>query len=367
MTPTPGSRELSLPPARLLTTTLLLTVCAAAACSVPDAPSAATKAAPSPALTVLATAVAQPFATPIEAVGTAMARESVDITSKISNTVARIAFEEGQRVARGALLVELDSAEVNAELAGAQSALAESRRQFERSRDLAARKLLSAAQLDQIEATLNGAQARSAAARARRANTMIRAPFAGRTGFRHVSVGGLVNPGTVITTLDDTSIIKLEFTVPETQIALLERGLRVEARAAGLPDRSFTGAISLVDARVDPVSRSIRVRAELPNADGLLKPGMFMTVRLEGRSAVAVVVPEAAIVPEQGRSFVYVVGADRRASRRAVQIGRRRVGEVEIAAGLKAGEAVIVEGTQGVRDGGLVRTVAATGQPRADR
>jgi membrane fusion protein (multidrug efflux system) len=316
-----------------------------------------------PVPVVLAPAVESSFSTAIEAVGTAMAREAVDITAKVSNTVSRIAFEEGQRVERGTVLVELESAEVVAELAGAESALAESRRQYERSRDLATRQLLSDAQLDQVDAALKAAEARAAAARARRANNVIRAPFGGRTGFRRVSVGGLVNPGTVITTLDDISIIKLEFTIPEAQMFLVEKGSPVEASTVGLPGRTFSGVLSAIDARVDPVSRSIRVRAELPNADGTLRPGMFMTVNLRGRTSKAVVVPEAAIVPEQGRTFVYVVDDASLAKRREVQVGRRRVGEVEIAAGLSAGERVVVDGTVGVRDGGPVRIVDPGGAP----
>jgi membrane fusion protein (multidrug efflux system) len=131
----------------------------------------------------------------------------------------------------------------------------------------------------------------------------------------------------------------------------------------GLPGRTFSGVLSAIDARVDPVSRSIRVRAELPNADGTLRPGMFMTVNLRGRTSKAVVVPEAAIVPEQGRTFVYVVDDASLAKRREVQVGRRRVGEVEIAAGLSAGERVVVDGTVGVRDGGPVRIVDPGGAP----
>ncbi len=322
-------------------------------------------AAASPTAVVLATAEEQTISTPVEAVGTAMARESINVTAKVSNTISRIAFSEGQQVARGELLVELDPTEVQAELAGAEGRLDETRRQFERSRDLAARKLLSDAQLDQIQSAMKSAASAAAAARARRANTVIRAPFAGRTGFRNVSLGGLVSPGTVITTLDDTSVIKLEFTVSESQMYLIETGLPVEARAVGLPGRTFQGVLSTIDARIDPVSRSLRVRAELPNADGTLKPGMFMNVTLSGRAVRAVVVPESAIVPEQGKVFVYVVVGDGTATRREVQIGRRRPGDVEIADGIKAGESVVVEGTQSVRDGGKVRAVPAEGAARA--
>lgn len=308
-----------------------------------------------PAVSVLsAVATTRPLAIEVEAVGTARAKESVDVTSKTTNTVVAIRFREGDTVRRGEVLVELDSAEVRADLEEAEAALAESENQFKRSRDLYTQQALSVSQLDQIEATLKGNRARVSAAKARLADTVIRASFDGRTGFRRVSVGSLVNPGTVITTLDDTSIINLDFTVPETYIFMLQRGLTVTARTAGLPDRVFKGIVSNLGSRVDPVTRSITVRAEIPNREGVLRPGMFMTVALQGEPKPALLVPEAALVPEQGKTFVFVVNDDI-VERREVRIGRRRPGEVEILEGLREQEHVVVEGTQNVREGTRVR------------
>src|SRR5690606_1575531 len=289
-------------------------------------------------------AVVKPIGIEIEAVGTARANESVEITSKTSNVITAIRFAEGEEVKRGQILVELDADEVRAELAEAQAALADARSQYERSRELRASQVLSAAQLGQAEAALNANLARVAAAEARLADTVIRAPFDGRTGFRRVSVGSYVSPGTVITTLDDTSRIKLDFTVPETYLYLLRRGLPIAASTTGLPGREFFGEVTNLDSRVDPVTRSIPVRAELPNDDGLLRAGMFMTVRVEGDVVPALVVPEEAIVPEQGRTYVFVV-ANERAERREVRIGKRRPGEVEVTDALAEGERVVVEGT----------------------
>lgn len=303
---------------------------------------------------VTAVATTRPLGVQIEAVGTAAANESVKITSKTTNTVTAIRFDEGERVQRGAVLVELNAAEIRAEVAAAEAAVLESQNQFNRSRSLATQQALSASQLDTVEATLKANRARLAAARARLDDTVIRAGFAGHTGFRNVSVGALITPGTVITTLDDTSRIKLNFSVPEANLFVLERGLPVTATTVGLPGRSFNGEITLVDTRVDPVSRSIQVRAELPNADGLLRPGMFMTVSLDGRVAPALLVPEAAIVPEQGHGYVFVV-RDGLVERHEVRTGRRRPGEVEIVSGLETGARVVVEGTQNVQDGSAVR------------
>jgi membrane fusion protein (multidrug efflux system) len=173
-------------------------------------------------------------------------------------------------------------------------------------------------------------------------------------GLRRVSVGSLVNPGTTITSLDDTSTIKVDFSVPENYLASLRQGLSVYVTSTAFPERDFEGKVASVDSRVDPVTRSVTVRALLPNADGALKPGMFLSVRLDRDSHEALMIPEAALVPEQSRQFIYVV-EDGRAVRREVRIGRREPGKVEVVAGLKAGDQVIVEGTQKVREGGAVR------------
>ena len=298
----------------------------------------------------------------IEAVGTARANESVDVTSKASNTVVAIRFNEGDLVRRGAVLVELDAAAARATLAEAEAALAESENNYKRSRDLYTSRALSESQLDQIEAMLKGNRARVAVAQAQLDDTIIRASFDGRTGFRQVSVGSLVSPGAVITTLDDTSVINLDFTVPETYLYLLERGLAVAASAAGLPGRQFKGEVTNLGSRVDPVTRSIRVRAEIPNKDGVLRPGMFMTVRLQGQVAPTLVVAEGAIVPEQGRTFAFLV-RDGVVERREVRLGKRRPGEVEILEGLEEHERVVVEGTQKVRDGTRVVELDRTDPP----
>jgi membrane fusion protein (multidrug efflux system) len=326
-----------------------------AACSGPiDVPGAGASGSADAIPVVTAAALVRPLGVQIEAVGTARAKESVDVTSKATNTVVAIRFKEGDLVRKGDVLVEFDSAEVRAELEEAQAALADSENQFRRGQDLFTQQALSVSQLDTIEATLKGNRARVSAAKARLSDTVIRASFDGRTGFRRVSVGSLVSPGTVITTLDDTSLIHLDFTVPETYFYLLSRGLEVSARTAGLPKHRFEGTVTNIGSRVDPVTRSIVVRAEIPNEDGLLRPGMFMTVTLHGKPEPTLLVPEAAIVPEQGKTFVFVV-RDGVVERREVRTGTRRPGEVEIVEGLREQEHVVIEGTQNVREGSRVQ------------
>ena len=295
-----------------------------------------------------------PLEVRIEALGTAGANEAVEITSKAANLITAVRFTEGQRVQRGEILVELDGAQARADLTAAHAALKESESTFKRSQDLYARQALSESQLEQIEATLIANRARVAAAESRVADTVIRAPFSGRVGLRRVSVGSLVNPGMVITTLDDTSVIKLDFDVPESFVAVLEEGLAVAATSVAYPGKVFEGRVISVDSRVDPVSRSVKVRAGIPNTDGQLKPGMFMSVQLSREPTEALVVPESAIVPERGNVYVFVV-EEGVATRRQVSVGRREPGRVELLAGVQAGERVVVEGTQKVREGSPVK------------
>jgi membrane fusion protein, multidrug efflux system len=296
----------------------------------------------------------RPMGVELEAVGTAAANESVDVTSEVSKKVSAIRFDEGDFVRRDAVLVELDSDEARAAVAEAEATMVDNESRYRRSRDLFARQALSQAELDQLEAALKASRARLEAARARLADTVIRAGFDGRTGFRRVSVGQLVGPTTVITTLDDVSVIKLNFTVPETSLSLIKKGLPVTAQTPAVPSKQFRGEISELDSRIDPVTRSITVRALIPNPDGVLRPGMFMTVSLRGEAVPTLVVPESAIVPEQGRTFVFAV-RDAKAERREVHVGWRRPGEVQIVSGLGQGERVVIEGTQNVRDGTPVR------------
>jgi membrane fusion protein (multidrug efflux system) len=298
----------------------------------------------------------------LRALGTARANESVEITAKSSNLVAAVRFRDGEQVQRGAVLVELDSAQARADLAVAEAALTESNSQYQRATELLPTQALSKSQFDQIVATRAANAARVDAARARLEDTVIRAPFGGRVGLRRVSVGSLISPGTVITTLDDTAIIKIAFAVPENNLTSLRTGLAVTVTSTVYPGRSFTGRVASLDSRIDATSRSMLVRAELPNGDGAIKPGMFLNVELRRDERMGVVVPEEAIVPEQNRQFVYVV-TNGSASKREVRTGLRRPGSVEITEGLRAGERIVVEGTVKLREGGPVRDLATGARP----
>jgi len=317
-----------------------------------------------PAYVTLAPVRSERISQKLEALGNARANESVDISTKISNIVTAVKFRDGERVRLGQVLVQLDDAQARADVAAAQATLTESESQYNRSRELLNTQALSKSSFDQLEATMKANRARLGAATARLEDTVIRAPFSGRVGLRRVSVGTLISPGAVITTLDDTSVIKLDFSVPENFVASLREGLVVRATAPAFPGRIFAGKVASIDSRVDMITRSVTVRALLANEDGALKSGMFLNVSLSNDERAALLIPEQALTPEAERQFVYVV-ADGKAERREVRIGGRRPGSVEILTGLTAGESVVIEGTQKVRDGSMVNVVESVNEPVA--
>lgn len=311
----------------------------------------------SPIGVMTAQVTAQDFVDRFTALATATASESIEVTSRISSVVTRINFREGEEVAAGQLLVELDSREIRAELALAEASLAQARSQFERSRSLATQKIISETQMEELEARMKMADAQVRAAQTRLDHAYIRAPFAGTVGLRRVSPGDLVGPDTVITTLDDTRTIRLEFSVPETFLGTLAPGLTINASSSVYPGRPFTGTVASIDSRVDPVTRAIKVIALIANGERLLKPGMFLTANLERSRQDVLLVPEEALTPRQGRQFVFLV-RDGRAVEREVQIGSRAPGLAEVKSGLAAGDLVVTEGTQRLRDGMPVQVLS---------
>lgn len=298
----------------------------------------------------------QPLVDEIQALGTARANESVEIKPRISSIVTRVAFAEGQLVDAGDLLLELENSEIRAGLAVAEAALSESRSTYKRSESLIGTAAISASSLEQLRAAMHVDEAQVEAARARLENTVIRAPFSGRIGLRRVSPGSFVDTSTVITTLDDTETIKLDFTIPETFLTAVRTGMNILAHSLVYPERVFSGAVASIDTRLDPVARSIQVRALLPNPEGLLKPGMFLTVDLQRDRGDVLMAPEEAIVPERDEQYIYQV-VDGTVTRRRVTLGRRIPGLVEITEGLEAGAIVVTEGTHKIQEGSAVEIV----------
>lgn len=315
-------------------------------------------------------ALAQPPATPvfvfkaqpvsiedrIEALGTLRANESVDLTSSVTETVTAVHFDDGDRVETGQVLVEMTSNEEHAQLAEARASVAEARRQYERIRSLRDKQTAAESLLDQRHREWETGRARLAAIESRLADRLVRAPFAGVVGLRNVSVGALVEPGDLITTLDDDSAMKLDFSVPALYLGTLAPGLSVKATTRAWQERRFEGRVKSIDSRVDPVTRTVIVRALLANEDHALRPGMLMQVELLSRLREAIVIPEECLVPQGEQQFVFVVdeSTGNTVERREVGIGARLPGKVEIVDGLAAGEPVITDGTLKVRAGSKV-------------
>ncbi len=288
----------------------------------------------------------------IEALGTLRARESVELTSSVTEIVTAINFDDGDRVKKGDVLVEMTSGEEHAQLEEARVTVDEARRQYQRIKALRKQQSASESQLDEQRRVWEASQARLAAIESRLADRLISAPFTGIVGLRNISVGALVEPGDVITTLDDDSLMKLDFQVPAVYLSSLAAGMPVDARTRAWQGRRFSGSVKSIDSRVDPVTRTVTVRAVLPNTDHALRPGMLMQVELSSRQRQAIVIPEECLVAKAHKHYVYVVDrADNTAQRREVRIGTRRPGEVEIVEGLAEGELVITDGTLKVRPG----------------
>jgi membrane fusion protein (multidrug efflux system) len=301
------------------------------------------------------------FADRVEALGTLRANEMVVLTANATELVTRIHFDDGQRIQVGDVLVELSSEEERAQLQEARAAAEEARSQYDRVRPLAAQGTAAKSQYDERRREWETAQARVAVVESRLADRTIRAPFSGIVGLRDLSVGALVRPGDPITTLDDDGVMKLEFSVPATYLDALRVGLPIVAKARAFDSREFHGEVRSVDSRVDPVTRSITARAEIPNPDRALRPGMLMTVVLLKNPRDALFIPESAIVAAGRQSFVFRIDpiSGNKVERREVQLGARRAGEAEVLAGLAAGDRVVVHGIQRVRDGQVVQVMPA--------
>ncbi|WFM70188.1 efflux RND transporter periplasmic adaptor subunit [Halomonas sp. CKK8] len=310
-------------------------------------------AAQQPTAVIAARASMAAWSDPLEALGTLHADESVTLSATVTDTIRELNFRDGDTVEAGQLLVRLADDEAQADLRAAQALRDERRNAVNRLAQLQNRNLAPRADVEDARARLRQAEAEIQALEARLADYRILAPFDGVVGFRNVSVGALVSPGTELVTLDKLDVMKLDFTLPELALGQVAPGLPLTAVSGAFPDATFAGEVATIGARVDPVSRSVTVRAALENPDHRLRPGMLMRVVVERAPRETLVMPESALIPQGERQFVLVLDeADQyRVERREVVIGARREGEVEVLEGLEAGELVVAHGTERVRDG----------------
>ncbi len=330
---------------------------AALACA--NATSAFSQSSPPPV--ILSQAAKEEMVDRIEALGTLRANESVTVSAQVTEIITALKFEDGQRVDKGQVLAEMTSAEERALLQEAEATRREAEEQLKRAKPLARRGVSSAAVLSERRRDFETSAARLEAVKSRLSDRRIVAPFAGVVGLRRISVGALVEPGTVITTIDDDSVMKLDFPIPATFLSTMRVGLPIVAEAKAFGDRTFEGEVAGIDSRVDPITRSITIRAVIPNKDGILKAGILMTVEVLKDRRQVVVVPEQAIIARGRTTHVLVVdpkSSAPKAARREVKTGTRHDGKVEIISGLAAGEYVITDGTLRARPGQPVSITA---------
>jgi len=293
----------------------------------------------------------------VTAVGSLDANESVILRSEVPGRIREIPFSEGEPVTRGELLVSLDDSEYRAQVAEDRAALELATLNNQRASDLYKKKLGSEQSYDEARARLEQARARLALDESRLAKTRIMAPFDGIAGLRQVSPGDYVQAGQSIVNLEDIDVIKLSFRAPERYLSQLKENLTAELRVDSFPGTPFSGEVYAVDPRIDAATRTVALKALVPNTDRKLRPGMFARVRLVLETHTdAVLVPEEAIVPRGKDKFIYRV-VDGKADIQKVEIGKRVRGKAEILSGIKAGDTIIVTGHQKLGPGSQVNIV----------
>jgi len=308
-----------------------------------------------PAMPVKAVAVkVGTVKTEVSAVGNLIADEAVVLRPEIAGRVTGIHFTEGQPVAAGARLVSLDAAEFHALLAGSTAEVKLNTQRYERAQELRKQNFISQQALDEARENLAQSIARQRQNEVRLAKTEIRAPFAGTVGLRQVSPGAYVQAGQDIARLDKIDSLKLDFRVPELFLAKIRRDQEVSLELDAYPGERFSGRLYAIEPGIDPQTRTVLLRARIPNVASQLRPGMFVRVNLvvESRSD-ALIIPEQAVVPSGQATSVYRV-VDGKAVLTKVELGSRQPGQVEVIKGLSTHDTVVTDGQIKLRDGSPV-------------
>ncbi len=293
----------------------------------------------------------------VMAVGTVRSNESVVIRPEIAGRVVSINFEEGQRVRKGDLLVELDDSIYKAELVQAEAQLRLAQRNYNRVEELHAKQVATTRARDEAQSGLEVGTAAVALAQARLEKTVIKAPFSGVMGLRRVSVGAYITVGFDIVNLENIEPIKVDFRIAEKFLPAVRTGQTIEIGVDAYPGQSFEGKVYAIDPRINEEGRSVVIRALVPNEKLLLRPGLFARVTLiMNLKKNALTVPEQAIVPRGEEQYVYTI-IDGKVRQKKVTIGTRRNGRVEIVEGLGTKDIVVTAGHLKIRDGVPVTVV----------
>lgn len=307
----------------------------------------------------------RPFSDQIRVLGVARGRRSVNITSSTSELITRVLFTDGQQVAAGTPLVQLQAREEDAGVGEARAQVDQARSMYNRYKTLSDRGFASPMMVEQYETELATARAALAAAQARQGDRTIRAPFAGVLGLSTVTAGTLVNPGGIIATLDDIDVVRVDFPIPERYLSVLRPGVPITATIDAYGDETFGGRIALIDTRVNEQTRSVTARAEIPNPGGRIRPGMAVRVAVQQGQRTSVAAPEAAVQYEGEGAFVYRIARGENGStaqRVEVEAGAVEGGFVEILSGLNAGDRIVASGLNRIQPNAPVTVAGAGGQ-----
>ena len=287
----------------------------------------------------------------ITAVGSLRSDESVTLRPEVAGRISAIGFQEGQRVVKGALLVQLDTAVPQAEVQQARANMTLAKTKYDRAVDLAKSNFISGQAKDEADNNLKIAEASLQLAEAKLAKMAIRAPFSGIIGLRSVSMGDYVKEGADLVNLESIDPLKVDFRVPEVYMRQVQVGQALQVQLDALPGKTFEGKVFAVNPLIDAAGRAVVIRAVVRNPDTSLRPGMFARVRLITRDAQdALVVPEQALVPQGDQQFVFRI-IDGKAVRTKVDVGQRRSAKVEVLNGLAKDDIVVTAGQLKLRDG----------------
>ena len=291
------------------------------------------------------------------AVGTLTASDSVTVSPEIAGRVVFISDKQGGAVREGDLLAELDTAMYRAQIADATAKKVLWQANAERAKSLMAKGAGTQKSLDEAVSELSIAEAALNLANATIAKTRIAAPFGGKLGLRQVSIGEYLTPGQAIFTLARIDLLNVDFTLPQTELAVVKPGTKVTVRTDAYPGETFTGTVLAIDPNLDAAARAISVRAEVANPDGRLKPGLFIEVDIEaGAVEGAITVPEEALVVRGDKIFVYEI-KDNKAELTAVKTGLREAGKVQIVEGIAGGATIVTDGQMKLRPGADIKIV----------
>lgn len=310
------------------------------------------------------TAVRMPWIRGVSAVGTLRSQNSVMLRPEVTGRIVEINFNEGGKVSKGQVLVRLDDSVVRAQLQQAQANLSLANSQYRRAAELSKQGFISKQARDEAASQLQVQQAAAALAKAYLDKTAIRAPFDGLVGLRNVSVGDYVSPGIDLVPIESIDPLNVDFRVPEQFLTQISVGIKLALRFDALPGKTREGVVGAISPLVDVGGRSILLRADVPNADNTLRPGMFARVQLQFADDKALVVPETALAPSGESQYVFRVEQGH-VKRVAVGIGQRRAGQVEVVSGLQEGDQVVVAGLQKVSDGAAVEILPPAEKPAA--